>query len=138
MSFAVAITAPIPNARALAGSTIVRRRNENLRCRIAEGTASRLRRKTTPDIAAATAAICELSKNIPARGDRASARRAKSSPPTKVETTAVAAASSIRSRRWISAAIIPVSETSRVTPTRIDPAANSPKSAGVASRARAR
>ena len=137
MSLEAAITAAIPKAMTCAGSITSLRRNEKRRCRRASGTEPAVRRNTVPAEAAASAVTVLLSKKAPTRGAVASARRLKTIPETIVANAAVEVASSRRSRRWITADAMPDSVSSSVKPISTVAAANSPKSAGSSSRARA-
>ena len=77
-----------------------------------------------PDMTAATAPIVLLWKNAPTKGENESASRVKKIPPTMLATAAVFAATSIGSRRWISAAIMPDSVATVPRPAISEPAAS--------------
>ena len=120
-----------------AGSITSRRRNEKRRCSRASGTEPTVRRKIVPAEAAASAVTVLLSKKARPGARWRAASRLKTMPEAMVAKAAVEAASSRRSRRWITAEARPDSVSSRVKPISTVAAANSPNSAGESRRARA-
>ena len=124
------------NVMAPSGSTATRRANENRRCRSESGTIVSERSSSQPESAAATLPAVGLWKNRPTSGEAARDRSDSAVPVIRSEKNAVLAASWIRSRRLMSAAMVPDSANRTPKAMRMEPAAKLPNARGLSRCAR--
>ena len=127
---AQATIATVAKAMAPSGSTATRRANEKRRCSSESGTIVIARSSSQPDRAAATTPASWFWKKSPTSGEAASEMSDSRTPLTSSEKNAVLAASSMRSLRLMSAAIVPDSANRTPKAMRMEPAANVPNACG--------